>query len=503
MNDYYEAKDPSTRFFATQKLMTIMYQDPEHASETLTEYGNRAINAGNQLKELIPEGVTVMPAVEVHECIADKTHKVTTSVTTQVTGIAKFSASELVDELVVSIIILGLGTSENTKMVKHAIMHGTRTVTDAIKKLRNADQQSKSDEIAGGTGTAMFASTRSQPKGKKKEWQPFYCKEHGPNKSHATKDCKKLNGNQNVGANVATETPEKAHVAQAQLEVPEMACPMILRSPKTPTDSFWNADSGATSHMTPWREWIRNMIPCKIPVKLADNKTVWAVGKGQVVFNPKGYKAIVLSSVLYVPELANNLFSIISSVLDAKLRVIIENDELVFSRNGETILKGKIREKTAMLDGETLDACEQALATIVSRELLHERLGHIGEGRLSTLINKNLTDGILVDKKSETKDTCEHCIAGKQHRNPFPKLAMNRSTTIIERIHTDVHGPLPKTISGFRYWIIFVDDAGRMKAATPMKAKSKASEAIKNYVVRVENQTGNKVKVIRDDKGGE
>ena len=32
------------------------------------------------------------------------------------------------------------------------------------------------------------------------------------------------------------------------------------------TDTSWNADSGATAHMTPHKEWIRDMEPYRVPV---------------------------------------------------------------------------------------------------------------------------------------------------------------------------------------------------------------------------------------------
>ena len=48
----------------------------------------------------------------------------------------------------------------------------------------------------------------------------------------------------------------------------------------------WNADTGATSHMTPHRHWMRNDVPKRVPIKLADNKTVYSAGDGTVVFNP-------------------------------------------------------------------------------------------------------------------------------------------------------------------------------------------------------------------------
>jgi hypothetical protein len=44
----------------------------------------------------------------------------------------------------------------------------------------------------------------------------------------------------------------------------------------------WNADTGATSHMTPHRHWLRDYVPKCIPIKIADN-TVYSAGEGTVV----------------------------------------------------------------------------------------------------------------------------------------------------------------------------------------------------------------------------
>ncbi|OAX30504.1 hypothetical protein K503DRAFT_705190, partial [Rhizopogon vinicolor AM-OR11-026] len=37
----------------------------------------------------------------------------------------------------------------------------------------------------------------------------------------------------------------------------------------------WNADTGATSHMTPHRHWLRNYAPKRVAIKLADNNIVY------------------------------------------------------------------------------------------------------------------------------------------------------------------------------------------------------------------------------------
>jgi hypothetical protein len=47
----------------------------------------------------------------------------------------------------------------------------------------------------------------------------------------------------------------------------------------------WNADTGATSHMTPHHHWLRDYVPKRVPIKLGDNKTVYSAGEGTVIFN--------------------------------------------------------------------------------------------------------------------------------------------------------------------------------------------------------------------------
>jgi len=51
-------------------------------------------------------------------------------------------------------------------------------------------------------------------------------------------------------------------------------------------DIHWNADTGATAHMTPHRHWICNYTPKCALVKLADNKVIYSARVGSVVFQP-------------------------------------------------------------------------------------------------------------------------------------------------------------------------------------------------------------------------
>ena len=52
-------------------------------------------------------------------------------------------------------------------------------------------------------------------------------------------------------------------------------CPLQLDA-----HADWNADTGATSHMTPHRHWLRNYAPKRVAIKLADNNIVYSTGVG-------------------------------------------------------------------------------------------------------------------------------------------------------------------------------------------------------------------------------
>ncbi|KAF9548871.1 hypothetical protein CPC08DRAFT_615989, partial [Agrocybe pediades] len=48
----------------------------------------------------------------------------------------------------------------------------------------------------------------------------------------------------------------------------------------------WNMDTGATSNMTPHRNWIRNYTPYRVPIRLADHRVIYSEGVGTVRFRP-------------------------------------------------------------------------------------------------------------------------------------------------------------------------------------------------------------------------
>ena len=273
----------------------------------------------------------------------------------------------------------------------------------------------------------------------------------------------------------------------------------------------WNADTGATSHMTPHRHWLRNYVPRRIPIKLADNNIVYSAGEGTVVFNPivngVQVRPVEFSRVLHVPDLRNNLLSVLFLTRHKGFTVTINVSRMSFERpTGSPLFVASIgHSNAAFLDGETVPLAEYASAATtlpLDLDLWHRRLAHHHLAGIRTLMDKQLVTGMTLDSKSAPDPICEPCLAGKMHSNPFPSSQW-RASRPLELVHSDVHQVPYPSFSGFRYWVTFIDDYSRYHFVLPIKAKSDLFEAFKQFKAYAENQSEQKIKTLRDDKGGE
>ena len=67
----------------------------------------------------------------------------------------------------------------------------------------------------------------------------------------------------------------------------------------------------------------------------------------------------------------------------------------------------------------------------------------------------------------------------KMHANLFPSSSWCASRPL-ELIHTNVHDVGHLSMSGYRYWITFIDNYLRFHLVIPLKAKSKASRPFRH-----------------------
>ena len=94
---------------------------------------------------------------------------------------------------------------------------------------------------------------------------------------------------------------------------------------------------------------------------------------------------------------------------------------------------------------------------------------------------------------------CTSCQLGKQPALPFNN-SESISNSIFKLIYSDVWGPSPvASISGSRYFVIFIDDYSRYSWIFPMKSRSKILPIYSNFAKIVETQFSKRIKTFRSD----
>jgi len=338
-------------------------------------------------------------------------------------------------------------------------------------------------------------------------------------KGHTSADCRKL---VSARAWARKPRPAKKHAANNADTEPEPSTVVesagnasanhLSSSPLQIDANFdWNADSGATSHMTPHAHWIRNYKPFHTPIRLANNLIVYSAGVGSVVFSPtiRGRKArdVEFTRVLHVPDLRTNLLSILYLTRHKQFIIHINSHEMRFLHNDSVLFTAQINSNNAaFLDGATNANSHSAhfISTLpVDISLWHRRLAHHDHNSVKQMISQSLVTGIDIQVKQAPDPICEPCLSGKMNANPFPP-STTRATKPLELIHTDLHGPFKtRTISGYRYWITFIDDFTRFRALLFLKQKGEAFTAFKRFKAYAESHWGSKILCMRIDKGGE
>src|SRR3981189_1657501 len=126
--------------------------------------------------------------------------------------------------------------------------------------------------------------------------------------------------------------------------ISHFAGPCVLSSSTASTPSphtLWCADTGATSHMTPHRHWLRDYTPHRVPVRLANNSVVYSAGIGSVLFVPEingnKLRPVQFTNVLHVPDLQNNLLSVLYLTQYKQLSVVILETVMNFLRSGSVL----------------------------------------------------------------------------------------------------------------------------------------------------------------------
>ena len=279
----------------------------------------------------------------------------------------------------------------------------------------------------------------------------------------------------------------------------------------------WVGDSGATKHMTYQSNWFKNMRPMNGNVIIGDGKRVPVRGIGEIIIKDKMTQRLcTLHDVLYVPDLECNLFSvgkcqqqghtiIFPGSASGHMFVKAKDGARVCTgerRNGLFFMSFEVYKKSGrFLTNQNADQTDGANETALlmkgaaaSTEIWHMRLGHVTGRKLRTMKTMININGGKMD------GPCFGCARGKMTRRRRKKKRTRCATRCLERIHSDVIGPFPEGVHGYKYVLTFVDEASRYGRVFFMKKKSEALQHFKRYRAWAENHAQEQLKSMEMSK---
>ncbi|UYV70680.1 K02A2.6-like, partial [Cordylochernes scorpioides] len=377
------------------------------------------------------------------------------------------------------------------------------TGSKALKSLHGASSQRREKE-------KKFCSFCHKPNHSKEEcWH--YQKRNNSNKEYKYENFRR--GNVPKYTNQSSVTQEQS-TNQRTTKGPD---PKALNCTQREASVHnWFIDSGATSHMAYDesfftelnREQTQNVV-----VANGNKLQVKGIGQGEIkVITPQGKTdTLLLTKVLYIPELTDNLLSV-SAATSNGCKVTFNRDWCTIERDNTALANGILDNGMYRLHLDDNPQTRTFKANVAKQNhrknknclmLWHDRLGHRNIESIKKIRNENLARGLSLNNCSHSTD-CVQCIQGKLTETPFPKKTEYRATETLQLVHSDVCGPLPtNSLSGKRYFITFTDDYSRYTKIYLLKGKDEVYEKIKDYVISAHTEFGKNIQTIRTDNGRE
>lgn len=264
-------------------------------------------------------------------------------------------------------------------------------------------------------------------------------------------------------------------------------------------------DSGASRHLVktdvPVQNKKRVMEPIIIQVAKS-NINLKAFFKGSVECESEvnGQIRKLHIEVLIVEDLSHNLISI-SSLEKQGYKITFWNGKCYIKFEKDLIALGS-RENN--LYPIYLNVNSSEFSMFISNEhqfdVWHRRLGHIGSQRLLQLCK--IVDGIG-ELKCINNSVCDICVQGKHAKTPFGGSRI-RATRPLERIHTDLCGPIaPTGLRGVKYILTFIDDYSHFTVMFGLVRKTEVYQFFREFEARVTNRFSLKICFLRCDNGTE
>jgi len=269
----------------------------------------------------------------------------------------------------------------------------------------------------------------------------------------------------------------------------------------------WTYDTGCSEHMTHDKSILKDYRNNETNMKCANNTICKFEGVGTFEGTINNYP-IKLENVYYSKDINKNLLSGIKLAYNGLTGEIKKNN----NKQTQLILSSKNNENSYIIGKFTADnynivriptKLENKYIYCItnknknelneySRKLWHQRLGHFYHDDLPKYLRLHNIQEV----------DCLDCQIAKLKRKPHngtPPAA----TRILETIHSDVMGPLSKSITGKRFILTFIDEYSRKAWIYTLKKKSDVPKTVIRFFRYIKNHFDDNIKFFRTDNGKE
>ncbi|GJT52593.1 ribonuclease H-like domain-containing protein [Tanacetum coccineum] len=263
-------------------------------------------------------------------------------------------------------------------------------------------------------------------------------------------------------------------------------------------DQQWYMDTGATSHLSSHTGNLQTSFLNRnfYSVIVGNGSSIHVTHSGHVQI-PNPYRPLHLRNVLVTPNIIKNLVSVRKFTTDNKCSID-------FDPHGFTIRDYHTRQTLLRCDSTgdlyPLHVAASAIALLTNNHSLwHQRLGHPGDAVIQTLSSPGL---VSYNKNKNTQHLCRACQLGKQTKLPF-----QRSTSIVtspfDIIQSDLWTSPVSSMSGYKYYVLFLDHYSHSLWVYPLYKKSDAQSKLLHFRAFIKTQFNREIKAFQCDHGGE
>lgn len=269
-----------------------------------------------------------------------------------------------------------------------------------------------------------------------------------------------------------------------------------------PSNSQWYMDTGATTHLANSAGSLNSVFNLTTgkSVMVANGNRIPIHKAGSVSFPTKS-RPLSLNTVLVTPSIIKNLISVRKFTTDNVCS--IEFDPFGFS------VKDLITRRTIFRSDSTGDlypvfpfsnnsSQDHSSFLATSSSIWHQRLAHPNNISLNSLFSSS----VLACNKHDLQTLCNACQLGKQNKLPFSHSDSAVSAPF-DIIHSDIWTSPVSSLSGIKYYVLFLDQFTHYLWVYPLRRKSEVFSKFLHFSALVKNQFSATIKSLQCDNGGE